>query len=152
RQRLETCGVRWRPLRYRRQPRLASTFCDMLIGSIAIRQEALHLAPELIHCRGDIATMMAIWAHLPPSCRLLYDIRGFFSDERAESGSWRRGGILDNVIRRMEAANLRRADGIVVLTEHAVQTLRNRRASLPALRVIPTCADLTIFRPRLPAH
>jgi glycosyltransferase involved in cell wall biosynthesis len=48
----------------------------------------------------------------------------------------------------MEAANLRRADGAVVLTRHAAEALRRRRPSLPSLRVIPTCADVSVFTPR----
>jgi glycosyltransferase involved in cell wall biosynthesis len=48
----------------------------------------------------------------------------------------------------MEAKNLERADGAVVLTRHAAEELRRRRPVLPVLRVIPTCADVSIFRPR----
>jgi glycosyltransferase involved in cell wall biosynthesis len=56
--------------------------------------------------------------------------------------------MLDRAARRIEAANLRRADGVVVLTRHAVDKLRWRHPSLPALSVIPTCTDVSVFRPR----
>ncbi len=91
---------------------------------------------------------MARWARLPSTCRFLYDVRGFFSDERVETGSWRRGSVLDRVVRRAEAANLERADGAVVLTQHAARMIRQRRPSLTALRVVPTCVDVSAFRPR----
>src|SRR5678815_3397861 len=84
----------------------------------------------------------------PSTCRFLYDVRGFFSDERVETGSWRRGSLLDRAVRRAEAANLDRADGAVVLTQHAARIIRERRPSLPALRVVPTCVDVSAFRPR----
>jgi hypothetical protein len=48
----------------------------------------------------------------------------------------------------METANLQGAHGAVVLTHHAAEALRRRRPSLTALRVIPTCADISVFRPR----
>jgi glycosyltransferase involved in cell wall biosynthesis len=48
----------------------------------------------------------------------------------------------------MEAANLQRADGAVVLTRHAADELRRRRPKVPLLRVIPTCADVSLFKPR----
>jgi glycosyltransferase involved in cell wall biosynthesis len=150
--RLEACGIRWRPLRYHKRPRLGGTLLDVVAGSRAIAREAARSAPALIHCRGDVATVMARWARLPPTIRLLYDVRGFFSEERVETGSWRRGSLLDRAVRRMEAANLRRADGAVVLTRHAVETLRQRRPSLRSLRVIPTCADVSSFRPRAPGQ
>jgi glycosyltransferase involved in cell wall biosynthesis len=146
--RLAARGIRWRPLRYHRSPRLAGTLRDIVAGSRAIAQESARLGPAVIHCRGEVATVMARWARLPSTVRLLYDVRGFFSDERVETGSWQRGSFLDRVVRWMEAANLRRADGAVVLTRHAAETLCRRRPSLPALRVIPTCADVSIFTPR----
>jgi glycosyltransferase involved in cell wall biosynthesis len=148
--RLEVCGVRWRPLRYHKRPRLAGTLLDIVAGSRTIAREASRLAPELVHCRGDVATVMARWARLPSAIRLLYDVRGFFSDERVETGSWGRGSLVDRAVTRMEAANLQRADGAVVLTRHAAEALRRRRPSLRLLRVIPTCADVSFFKPRAP--
>ena len=150
--RLETRGIRWRSLRYHKWPRLAGTLRDIVAGSRAIAQESSRLGPAVVHCRGEVATVMARWARLPSSIRLLYDMRGFFSDERVETGSWQRGSLLDRAVRRMEAGNLRRADGAVVLTHQAVETLCRRRPSLPSLRVIPTCADVSVFKPRAPGQ
>ena len=150
--RLETCGIRWRPLRYHRSPRLAGTLLDVIAGSRTIAHEASRVAPALIHCRGDVATLMGRWARLPSTIPILYDVRGFFSDERVESGSWRQGSVLDRAVRRTEAANLRRADGVVALTHRAAETLRARRPSLPSLRIIPTCADVSVFKPRTPGQ
>ena len=95
--------------------------------------------------------LMARRARVPRGTRLLYDVRGFFSDERAETGSWRRGSILDRTIRRMEMANLECADGVVVLTRHAAEMIQ-RRGSPQTLRVIPTCADVSVFKPRSPGQ
>lgn len=150
--RLEACGIRWRALTYHKQPRLAGTLLDIVAGSRAIAREAARCTPGLVHCRGDIATVMTRWARLPPAIRLLCDVRGFFSDERVETGSWARGSLLDRAVRRMEAANLRRADGAVVLTRHAAEALRYRHPSLRSLRVVPTCADVAVFKPRMPGQ
>lgn len=146
--RLQAHGVRWRPLRYRRGPRVAATLRHVLAGISAIAAEARRSPPGLVHCRGDFATALARWTRLPPRTPLLYDVRGFWSDERVEAGSWRRGGLVDRVVRRMEAGNLRRADGAVVLTRHAAAELLRRRPSIPFHRIIPTCADTAVFTPR----
>jgi hypothetical protein len=146
--RLAGCEIEWRPLRYHKWPRLAGTLRDIFVGSRTIAREAARCAPGLIHCRGDVATVMARWAQVPSTTSILYDVRGFFSDERVETGSWRRGSFLDLAVTRMEAANLLGAHGAVVLTRHAAEALRRRRPSLPALRVIPTCADISVFMPR----
>jgi hypothetical protein len=48
----------------------------------------------------------------------------------------------------MEARNLQRADGAVVLTRRAAAELLRRRPSMPFHRIIPTCADTEVFVPR----
>src|SRR5262252_1711858 len=106
RRRLAARRIRWQPLSYHRRPRLAATLLDIVAGSRRIARGATNYAPALIHCRGDVATVMARWARLPPTVSFLYDVRGFFSDERVEAGSWRQGSALDRMVRRMEAANL----------------------------------------------
>jgi glycosyltransferase involved in cell wall biosynthesis len=146
--RLDGAGIAWRPLRYHRSPRLPATAWDVWRGARAVRRGARLSRARLVHCRGDVAAVMARAARLPPDVRLLYDVRGLFAEERVESGSWARGGMLDRAVRRAEAANLRRADAVVILTEHARRALQERREDLPPLRIIPTCADVSIFRPR----
>jgi glycosyltransferase involved in cell wall biosynthesis len=150
--RLKAGGIRWRPLRYHKRPRLAGTVLDMMVGSRTIVREAAGCSQAIVHCRGDVAALMARWARLPSTSSLLYDVRGFFSDERVETGSWGRGSLLDLAVRRTEAANLQRADGAVVLTQHAAEVLRLRRPSLRSLRVVPTCADMSAFKPRAPGQ
>ncbi len=140
--------IGWAPLSYHQRPRLPSTLWDVLAGARVTRSLARRSHPDLVHCRGEVAMVIARCAGLSHSSRLLLDIRGFFSDERVETGSWARGGLVDRVVRRMEARNLARADGIVVLTEAGRQALGARRAPLPPHRVIPTCADLEVFTPR----
>ncbi len=145
-QRLELLGITWRPLTYHRRPRVPATLWDLLRGAAAIRREMKLLAPQVVHCRGDIATAMARLACPVSGPKLLYDIRGFWSDERAETGSWRAGSLLDRSVRKIEAGSLARADGIVVLTHSALAHLSQRRSPLPPFRVIPTCVDLDRFR------
>lgn len=147
---LSRAGVRWRVLAYHKRPRLPATLWDILRGAGALRSEVRRSGAMIVHCRGDVAMAMARWARLPRSVRLLYDVRGFFSDERVESGSWRRGSLLDRGVRHVEAENLARADGLVVLTEAALPALAGRRTALPPHSVIPTCVDLTTFAPRAP--
>jgi glycosyltransferase involved in cell wall biosynthesis len=140
--------VGWAPLTYHRRPRLPSTLWDVCVGARLTRSVAKRSRPDLVHCRGEVPMVMARWAGLPHGTRLLLDVRGFFSDERVESGSWARGGLVDRVVRRIESRNLARADGIVALTEAGRRALGARRDPLPPHRVIPTCADLEVFIPR----
>jgi glycosyltransferase involved in cell wall biosynthesis len=143
--RFEGAGVRWRPLAYHRRPRLPATVWDLLRGTLVVRHEVRLRAAKLVHCRGDVAMTMARWARLPAETKVLYDLRGFFSDERAESGSWRRGGFIDRFVRAAEDANWTRADGLITLTRAARRRLTLLRGELPPNVVIPTCVDLASY-------
>ena len=140
--------ITWRPLRYHKWPRLPATLWDLFRGRRAVRAAVRETGARLVHCRGDVAMAMARLAGLDPGVGLLYDVRGFFADERVEAGSWRRGGLLDRAVRKTEAANLARADGLVTLTGEAWADLRERRGSGLPHAVIPTCVDVSHFRPR----
>jgi glycosyltransferase involved in cell wall biosynthesis len=150
--RLDRAGIVWQPLPYHRRPRVPATLWDVARGSAAVAGLVRRFGARIVHCRSDVAMCMARIAALPPAVRLIYDVRGFFADERAESGSWRAGGLLDRTVRRVEAANLAAAHGVVVLTEIAREALQSRAPSSVQWRVIPTCVDLTAFRPRDPSE
>jgi glycosyltransferase involved in cell wall biosynthesis len=84
------------------------------------------------------------------AAKLLFDMRGFWVDERVDGGLWPPGGLLYRAGKRIERWLLRSADHVVSLTEAGVREmqafdyLRERR---PPMTVIPTCADLVRFRP-----
>jgi len=145
--RLRAAGIDWHPLRYHRTPRIPATLLDVVCGAAAIRRRSRAQTPAIVHCRGDVAMVMARWARPTPGTSLLYDVRGFFSDERVEGGSWKPGSVLDRAVRRLEAGNLRSARGLVVLTQAALDVLVERRAQPPPYRVIPTCAATDVFHP-----
>jgi glycosyltransferase involved in cell wall biosynthesis len=74
--------------------------------------------------------------------KLLFDIRGFWADERVDGGLWRRGGVLHRVAKRYERRFFAEADAIVTLTEASVPqiTAWTGERSVP-IEVIPTCVD-----------
>jgi glycosyltransferase involved in cell wall biosynthesis len=83
--------------------------------------------------------------------RLLFDMRGFWADERVDGGLWPRESRLYRIAKRLEDRFLRAADHIVTLTESSARELQHFeavRSQQTPISVIPTCADLDLFRPR----
>ena len=146
--RLAAAGIAWRPLAYHRRPRLPATAFDLLQGARALRAAVRASGARLVHCRAEVAMAMARLARLPRAVKVLHDMRALFSEERVASGSWAAGGVLDRLVRRVEAGNLRRGDALVVLTDRAREHVAARRHPLPPLAVIPTCVDTGAFTPR----
>ncbi len=156
-ERLARKRIAWRTLRYHKRPRLPATAWDVARGALEVRAalRALSFAGDgaragvIVHCRGDVALAAARLARVPPHVRLVYEVRGLFSDERAEVGSWRRGAPLDRLVRAWETGNLRRADGLLaVMAAPGLEALRRRRDPLPPFRLLPNSVDLAAFTPR----
>jgi hypothetical protein len=148
---LEGSGIAWRPLPYHKAPRVPATLWDVAKGSAVIRGIVRKERTQIVHCRGDVAMTMVRAAGLPDDVRVLYDMRGFFSAERVDAGSWRAGSWIDRTVKKAERANRLRANAIVMLTERAREALQ-REGPLPLNRVIPTCVDTARFRPRPPGE
>lgn len=148
---LAAAGIRWRPLRYHHVPRVPATLWDIWRGARVVAAENRHYHPHIIHCRGDIATLMARRAltRIVTRPRLVQEVRGLFSEERREIGSWRSGSWLDRAVRSVELQNLREADGVLaVMSEAGLEALRKMREPLPPHRLMPNSVDLDAFTPR----
>jgi glycosyltransferase involved in cell wall biosynthesis len=89
--------------------------------------------------------------------RLVFDMRGFWPEERVELGLFRPQGLSYRAAKQLEKRLLTSADHVVVLTESAKALLREseataRLASPDSIReasisIVPCCVDLERYRP-----
>jgi glycosyltransferase involved in cell wall biosynthesis len=145
--RLADSGVTWHPLSYHRRPPVVSTALDVLRGTRRIRQLAARTdRPLILHARSYVPALMALQAKLGERARFLFDIRGFWADERVEGGIWRRRGPLYRLAKRYERRFFAEADAVVTLTGSSVDQIRAWMSSNNAtIEVIPTCVDVDTF-------
>jgi glycosyltransferase involved in cell wall biosynthesis len=146
--RLDDAGVRWTPLLYHKWPSLPATGWDVLAGRRAVRRWARTVGdgPALVHARGYLPGLMGLAAR-GGGVRLLFDMRGFWVDERIEGGYWSAGGLPARLGRWAERTLLRDADHLVLLTRRAASRLANLSPghAPPAFTVVPTCVDMDRF-------
>lgn len=147
--RLRAVGIRWHPLRYHRTPSALATAWDIARGTLLAVWLAWRHRVQVVHARSYVAAVMALAVRRLSPARFLFDMRGFWADERVDGGLWPAGGALYRVAKRFERTFLLRADCIVSLTHAGVRAMQG----FPYLRglprrfeVIPTCADLDRFR------
>ena len=153
REELRRHQITWIPLRYHRRPPVVSTALDVLRARRALLTAAGSGAPAILHVRSDVPALMALCARGRTGGRLLYDIRGFWADERVEGGLWRRRGVLHRLAKRYERRFFAQADAVVTLTRASLPQLRSWTAGRPVpIEVIPTCVEVARFgqRPRRP--
>jgi glycosyltransferase involved in cell wall biosynthesis len=144
---LAQAGIEWVPLRYHRRPPVLSTLWDVARGALRVRKVASRYPPDILHARSYVPALIALCAQrLGVRARFLFDIRGFWRDERLDAAFWARDGAIDRAVRHCEQSFFARSDAIVTLTEASVpqiQTWLDGRE--PPVEVIPTCADVERF-------
>ena len=151
RRRLAQQGIQWIPLRYHKWPPVLSTLWDLLQGLVVCTWISRRRCPEIVHARGYVVALLALWVKGFTKARFLFDMRGFWPEERIEGGLSRPDGLLYRCTKWWEKRFLREADGIVVLSHVAKEILEERmkkNGSSVTILVVPTCADLKKFVPR----
>ena len=144
--RLTDSGVHWLPLAYHRRPPVASTWGDVVRGVRALDREAARQPVDIVHARSYVPALIACRSRVVPPAKLLFDIRGFWADERVEGGIWRRGPLYRRA-KAYERRFFRAADAIVTLTEASLPHVRTLTGHIDVpMRVIPTCVDVDRYR------
>jgi hypothetical protein len=107
----------------------------VLRGARAVKGAAL------LHARSDLPAACALLSRAPT---WVWDMRGFWADERVDLGVMRVGSAEERVMRAVERRSARSAATILTLAASAVPVLVERHGLAVAskVRVIPTCVDL----------
>jgi glycosyltransferase involved in cell wall biosynthesis len=143
--------IRWISLRYRRQPPVLSTVWAL----IALRRLANRLHREkkidIVHCRSYLTALVGLGLKRTQGVRFIFDMRGFWADERVEGGLWKLSNPVFKSIYRFfkqkEKVFLAEADHTISLTENARQEILSWKLNTAPITVIPTCVDMTLFDP-----
>lgn len=147
-----TSGIEWHPRRYHKSPPVLSTVYDARALTRAAAQLHRERSFELVHCRSYISAIAGLKLKRRYGVPLLFDMRGFWPEEKTESGAWDlRNPLYRTVYRyfkRLESDLLRESDHIISLTEAAKSQLLTRPecAGQPdRISVIPCCVDFDHF-------
>jgi glycosyltransferase involved in cell wall biosynthesis len=141
-ERLGRQGIVWHSRRYHKAPSLPATAFDVFAGALTAARLVRRHRLDAIHARNHVPAAMAMLASRLSSCRIVFDLRGLMAEEYADAGNWKRGGAPYRLAQWVQRAALRRADGVVTLTEAVRPHLSETRAGPDATFVIPCCADV----------
>jgi glycosyltransferase involved in cell wall biosynthesis len=145
----------WEPVFYTKKPPVVSTLWDIY----HIRQKAFKLHKihkfRIIHCRSYITALVGLSLKRKKGIRFIFDMRGFWADERVEGGLWNLNNQLYKKVylyfKRKEKEFLREADYTVSLTHGAKEIIHGWPGleSVP-IQVIPCCVDTELFNAKPP--
>jgi glycosyltransferase involved in cell wall biosynthesis len=150
---ISTTKIHWIPLNYTKKPPVISTVFDLWRMERKARQLDLNQY-SVIHCRSYLAMLVGV--QLKQHQRLIFDMRGFWADERVEGHLWPQNSwIYRRIYRyflRKEKSFLQSADAIVSLTNEGLYALEERYGASFDQRkatVIPCCVDTLRFNAKV---
>jgi glycosyltransferase involved in cell wall biosynthesis len=153
--RMAAAGIRWHPRRYHKRPSALATAWDICVGIVSGLWLVLRYRLAIVHARSYVAAVMALVLKQFTGTKFVFDMRGFWADERVDGGLWPRDGRMYRIAKWFERKFLLNADHVVSLTHAAqaeMQGFDYLQGRMPPVTVIPTCADLARFRPAHAAH
>ena len=146
--RLEEGGIRWYPLRYHKTPPVISTAYDVARAWWHAWRWRRRNQFGIAHARGYVAGLVALLVKRTGRIRFLFDMRGFWPEEKIEAGHWTASSMSYRAAKWCERRFFERSDAIVSLTNAGVRqfkTLGYQVDSDVPVKVIPTCVDMHRF-------
>ena len=107
---------------------------------------------NLIHCRSVLPASIGIKLKNKYNIPFIFDMRGFWADERVDGKVWNRKKPIYDLIykhfKKIERKALIEAKHIVSLTENGKNEILNWKLPVDRnkITVIPCCTDLNLFR------
>lgn len=163
--RVKKAGIDWHWIGYTKTPPILSTIWDIWrLHKLAM---ALHRQKtfQVVHCRSYIPAIVAFAMKKRFGCKVIFDIRGFWADERVDGGLWPQSHPLYRAVyrwfKRQEARWVAKADVIVSLTQAGAREMETwpayhmnptYRGTTDTIAVIPCAADFDFFTLRTDAE
>lgn len=145
--------ITWVPLSYTKKPPIISTLLNyqkMIKKALGLHQQTNF---QIVHCRSYIAALAGLRLKRKCGMKLIFDMRGFWADERVDGNIWNLENPVFKLIYRFfkskEKEFLSISDAVVSLTKTAKEEILSwniRNASPGKVSVIPCAADFSLFR------
>lgn len=146
--------INWYPQQYTKRPPVLSTLFDLWKMQRVFTQIHKKNPVSLVHCRSYISAFVGLKQHRKLNIPWVFDMRGFWADERVEGNIWNiRKPLYKQIYRffkRKEIQFFNESSAVISLTHAGKEELV--KWSLPKLptqkiTVIPCCVDLKKFNP-----
>lgn len=143
--------IAWFPLRYTKKPPILSTVWDLWQLFRAVKRLHRKQPIHIVHCRSYVTALLGMIFQRTNQTAFLFDMRGFWADERVEGGIWNLKNPIFKAVywffKWQEKRMLQRADYIISLTRQAQEALQQHQLKPEALpiAVIPCCVDTQLF-------
>ncbi len=148
--RMRIAAIEWIPLRYHKSPTVPATMFDLAVGVFVCLYVMWRYSPRIVHARSYVPSILSLALKSAFGVRYVFDMRGFWADEKVDAGQWRHGSLLYKAAKWFEKRFLLEADVVVSLSHAGINEIKAfpyLKDRVPRFEIIPTCANLEMFRP-----
>ena len=140
-------SISWHPLQFQNASKMMRKITHFLHFSWFIFIIAFKNKHSLIHLRSLISGLLALPTLLLLRKKFIFDMRGFWADERVDRSKLKRSSVTYRFLKKVEKTLLKRSEAIVCLTNESKALLLADGYAENKIFVIRTCADEKIFYP-----
>lgn len=151
---LSSNNIKWEPVFYTKNPPVLSTLYDYY--NLINKARSLHVKHSfnMLHCRSYISSLVGLWMKRKYDIPFIFDMRGFWANERVDGGLWNIKKPLFKIIysffKKKELEFINKSAAVISLTEkgkHEILTWKELQFTGDKIVVIPCCVDTDLFDP-----
>ena len=142
----------WHPIPYSNKPPVLAPYFQYQRLLQKAKQLHHQNSFDIIHCRSYMPVLVGLYMKRKFGCKLLFDMRGFWADERVDGNVWNLNNPLFSNIysffKRKEREALLHADYVISLTHNAKSEIEGfpyMKGVQEKIEVIPCCVDTNLF-------
>jgi glycosyltransferase involved in cell wall biosynthesis len=148
---IESCGVSWYRLKYHKTPSTMATAYDIFFGIMLSIFIVKKYKIEVVHARSYVPSLIAFTVNKLLKIKFIFDMRGFWGDEKVDGGAWSKDSLIYRVTKKLERIFFLKSGFIVSLTNagrYDILSLEYMKHQENKVTVIPTCVNLKLFKPQ----
>lgn len=139
-------NIRWRPKKYSLLKGPLSNIINMLNIALSPFLEIAFNKHNIVHIRSYMPGLAMPILKKLFNFKLVFDIRGFWADEKVDRLGWKKTSLKYKFFKRLESALFKNADTVVTLTNSSKKYIENHfDKALDQIKVIRTCVDFNEF-------
>ncbi len=149
---LKNTNITWEYIIYDENGSFFSRFSYIKKITAIVKQLVATKKIELIHCRSYLSSLIGLKFKLKNNIPFLFDMRGFWADERIDGNIWSKRHVLQNLFyqyfKKKEIQFLKHSDAIVSLTLAGLNELEKKHPDLNIKQkttIIPCCTNTSVF-------
>mgnify|MGYP001315619351 FL=1 len=143
-------NVIWIALRYWSYPKTIATMANIIKGAIICCYLIIIKKVRIIHIRSSMPGLLVAPFIRIFRLKILYDMRGFWADEKVDRYGWNNKGLYYKFFKKLEENLILKSERIICLTNHSIKILNKKfpQVNRNKFICIPTCSDESNFKLR----